>query len=115
MLNDMATALAEDAGRNLILAPFFADQLERTHGALRRVVAAGALAGLPVPALACGPGLVRHDAHRARHREHDPGASATSSARMASNGSTVAPASTAPGAATADRGVRHVPVAPRSG
>jgi 6-phosphogluconate dehydrogenase len=54
MLNDMATALAEDAGRNLILAPFFADHLRRTIPALRRVVAAGALNGLGLPALSSG-------------------------------------------------------------
>ena len=54
MLNDMASALAEDAGRNLMLAPFFADHLRRSVPALRRVVAAGALHGLACPALASG-------------------------------------------------------------
>jgi 6-phosphogluconate dehydrogenase len=54
MLNDMATALAEDAARNLIFAPFFADHLKRTHAALRRVVATAAASGLPVPALSSG-------------------------------------------------------------
>ncbi len=54
MLNDMATALAEDPNRNLMLAPFFADHLKSTHTALRQTVAAGALHGLPVPALASG-------------------------------------------------------------
>ena len=54
MLNDMATALTEDAGRNLMLAPYFADHLKATHGALRQVIAAGALSGLPLPALASG-------------------------------------------------------------
>ncbi len=54
MLNDMATALTEDAGRNLMLAPFFADHLKECHGALRKVVAAGASHGLPLPALAAG-------------------------------------------------------------
>ena len=54
MLNDMATALTEDAGRNLMLAPFFAEHLKATHGALRQVIAAGALSGLPLPALATG-------------------------------------------------------------
>jgi 6-phosphogluconate dehydrogenase len=54
MLNDMATALAEDASRNLILAPFFADHLRRTIPALRKVVAAGALNGLGLPALSYG-------------------------------------------------------------
>ena len=54
MLNDMATALTEDAMRNLMLAPFFADHLKASHGALRQVIAAGALGGLPLPALASG-------------------------------------------------------------
>jgi 6-phosphogluconate dehydrogenase len=54
MLNDMALALAEDPSRNLILAPFFADLLQRTLPALRRVVAAGALHGLGLPALSGG-------------------------------------------------------------
>jgi 6-phosphogluconate dehydrogenase len=54
MLNDMATALTEDSNRNLMLAPFFADLLRQSHGALRKVVAAAALHGLPMPALASG-------------------------------------------------------------
>ncbi len=54
MLNDMATALAEDPSRNLMLAPFFADHLSKSHNALRKVVAQAALNGLPVPALAAG-------------------------------------------------------------
>jgi 6-phosphogluconate dehydrogenase len=54
MLNDMATALAEDPARNLMLAPFFADHLRRSVPALRRVVAAGALSGLGLPALSSG-------------------------------------------------------------
>jgi 6-phosphogluconate dehydrogenase len=54
MLNDMAMALEEDAGRNLIRAPFFADHLRRTIPALRKVVAAGAVHGLGLPALSCG-------------------------------------------------------------
>ncbi len=54
MLNDMANALAEDPGRNLMLAPFFADHLAKSHDALRKVVAHAALNGLPVPALAAG-------------------------------------------------------------
>ena len=54
MLNDMATALTEDANRNLMLAPFFSDLLNNSHGALRKVVAAAALHGLPMPALASG-------------------------------------------------------------
>ena len=54
MLNDMAGALAEDPGRNLMQAPFFADHLRRSVPALRRIVASGALHGLPCPALASG-------------------------------------------------------------
>lgn len=54
MLNDMAEALADDPGRNLILAPFFADHLRRSIPALRKVVAAGAIHGLACPALASG-------------------------------------------------------------
>ncbi|PLL14109.1 phosphogluconate dehydrogenase (NADP(+)-dependent, decarboxylating) [Tabrizicola sp. TH137] len=54
MLNDMAAALAEDPARNLILAPFFAAQLDRSLPALRRVVAAGALQGMGLPALSAG-------------------------------------------------------------
>ena len=54
MLNDMATALTEESGRNLMLAPFFADHLRACHVALRKVVATGALHGLAVPALASG-------------------------------------------------------------
>ncbi len=54
MLNDMAKALADDPGRNLMLAPFFADHLRRSVPALRHVVAAGALHGLACPALASG-------------------------------------------------------------
>ena len=54
MLNDMAAALAQDPSRNLMLAPFFADHLQRSHGALRKLVAQAAMNGLPVPALAAG-------------------------------------------------------------
>ena len=54
MLNDMATALAEDPGRNLMLAPFFADHLSRAIPCLRQLVALSALNGLPVPALSAG-------------------------------------------------------------
>ena len=54
MLNDMATALAEDPARNLMLAPFFADHLRRSLPGLRPVVAAGALNGLGLPALSSG-------------------------------------------------------------
>jgi 6-phosphogluconate dehydrogenase len=54
MLNDMAKALAEDPARNLILAPFFAEHLRRTLPSLRKIVAAGALNGLGLPALSYG-------------------------------------------------------------
>ncbi|WP_151719122.1 NADP-dependent phosphogluconate dehydrogenase [Gemmobacter serpentinus] len=54
MLNDMAAALADDAGRNLILAPFFADKIEAGLPALRQVVAQAALHGHAVPALSAG-------------------------------------------------------------
>ena len=54
MLNDMATALAEDPARNLMLAPHFADHLMRAVPCLRQVVALAALNGLPVPALSAG-------------------------------------------------------------
>jgi 6-phosphogluconate dehydrogenase len=52
MLDDMATALsrAED-GRPLAFAPGFSDRIEEGLPALRRVVAAAVVAGLPVPAL----------------------------------------------------------------
>jgi len=54
MLNDMASALEQAPGRNLIMAPFFAARLRECLPALRRVVAAGATHGLPMPALASG-------------------------------------------------------------
>ncbi len=54
MLNDMAAALAEDADRNLILAPFFAELIQKTAPALRQTVAAGVASGHPMPALASG-------------------------------------------------------------
>lgn len=54
MLNDMAEALGQDPTRNLMLAPFFADLLQQTTPALRRIVAAGALNGLGLPALSAG-------------------------------------------------------------
>ena len=54
MLNDMATALTENPNRNLMLAPFFATHLKNSHTGLRQTVAAGALHGLPLPALASG-------------------------------------------------------------
>ena len=54
MLDAMATALAEDPGRNLILAPAFAQELTRCLPALRQTVAAAALYGHALPALSAG-------------------------------------------------------------
>jgi 6-phosphogluconate dehydrogenase len=54
MLNDMAAALDGDPGRNLILAPAFAERLRDCEADLRRTVAVAVLHGLPVPALAAG-------------------------------------------------------------
>ncbi|WEF22949.1 NADP-dependent phosphogluconate dehydrogenase [Paracoccus sp. S3-43] len=54
MLNDMAAALAEDPGRNLVLAPFFAGLIETALPGLRQVVAEGAARGHALPALASG-------------------------------------------------------------
>jgi 6-phosphogluconate dehydrogenase len=54
MLNDMAAALAENPGRGLMLAPFFADHLKANAPGLRGVVAAGATFGQPLPALSAG-------------------------------------------------------------
>lgn len=54
MLDDMARALAEDPGRNLIFAPFFTNLIRRHIPALRQTVSAAATAGLALPALASG-------------------------------------------------------------
>ncbi len=54
MLNDMATALEEDQGRDLMFAPFFADHLRASTPGLRQAVSVGAAHGLPLPALAAG-------------------------------------------------------------
>ena len=54
MLNDMATALQDHPGENLMFAPFFADMLRRNHVRLRRVVGYAATSGNPVPALSAG-------------------------------------------------------------
>lgn len=51
MLNDMATALRNDAGQNLMFSAHFADLLKASHGALRQVVAIATETGHPVPAL----------------------------------------------------------------
>jgi 6-phosphogluconate dehydrogenase len=62
MLDDMATALDDDAETNLVFTPRFADLMRETHGALRRVVAEAALNGHPTPALSSG--LAYFDAMR---------------------------------------------------
>jgi len=54
MLNDMAAALSDDPGRNLMRSPFFANLLRNAHQGLRETVAEAARVGLPVPALALG-------------------------------------------------------------
>jgi 6-phosphogluconate dehydrogenase len=54
MLDDMASALAEDLSRNLILAPLFVDHLKRTMPSLRKVVATAAMHGHALPALSAG-------------------------------------------------------------
>jgi 6-phosphogluconate dehydrogenase len=51
MLDDMASALSGDPSLNLMFAPYFSDLLARSHGGLRFVVAQGAIAGTPAPAL----------------------------------------------------------------
>lgn len=62
MLDDMSESLAEDADRNLMMAPHFATLLQKNHGALRACVAQGALNGIAMPALASG--LAYFDAMR---------------------------------------------------
>ena len=51
MLNDMASALSENATENLMFAPGFIEQLKDTENDLRAVVAMSSLSGQPVPAL----------------------------------------------------------------
>ena len=51
MLDDMASALSEAPGQSLMAAPFFADWLTKTHGALRYVTATAARSGNPAPAM----------------------------------------------------------------
>ncbi len=50
MLDDMAQAFAEAPDRSLMAAPFFADRIASSHGALRQVVSVAALHGIAVPA-----------------------------------------------------------------
>jgi 6-phosphogluconate dehydrogenase len=54
MLNDMAKALSEDPGRNLVLAPDFARLVADGLPALRQVVTQGVGAGHALPALSAG-------------------------------------------------------------
>ena len=56
MLDDMAQALSGDATTNLMFAPSFAERLRATNGSLRSVIAEGALAAIPTPALAAALG-----------------------------------------------------------
>ena len=56
MLNDMATALGEDPGRNLMFAPYFADLLRHNEAALRKVTAVAVAHGLPIPAMSAALG-----------------------------------------------------------
>lgn len=51
MLNDMATALSQDATENLMFASQFTEHLKDKEGDLRAVVAKSSLSGQPVPAL----------------------------------------------------------------
>ncbi|KIT17536.1 NADP-dependent phosphogluconate dehydrogenase [Jannaschia aquimarina] len=62
MLDDMASALADHPGDNLMRTPHFAEMLKSTHDALRQVVSQAALAGHSVPALSSG--LAYFDAMR---------------------------------------------------
>lgn len=52
MLDDMAAAFEDAPGTTLMAAPYFAEILSETIGALRAVVIAASGAGLPVPAMA---------------------------------------------------------------
>lgn len=54
MLNDMAEALTQNPALNLMFSDFFAARMTANEGALRQVVAASALNGLPAPALSAG-------------------------------------------------------------
>ncbi|MBS1302873.1 NADP-dependent phosphogluconate dehydrogenase [Loktanella sp. SALINAS62] len=62
MLDDMATALEDGDGENLMLSSRFSAELSTYHVALRQVVAQAALHGLPMPALSSG--LAYFDAMR---------------------------------------------------
>jgi 6-phosphogluconate dehydrogenase len=63
LLDTMAQAFSTGvAGGNLLMAPAFIAMMREAHPSLRRVVAAAAQAGLPVPALACA--LAYFDGYR---------------------------------------------------
>ena len=52
LLNDMASALSDHPGKNLMNAPVFADMMKSTHNNLRKLVATAITHGHAVPALA---------------------------------------------------------------
>lgn len=54
MLDDMASALAEDNQRNLMLAPHFAGLIKNGAAGFRQTVGTAIAHGLPVPALSSG-------------------------------------------------------------
>ncbi len=56
LLDDMAQALGQDPGTNLMFAPRFAEQLGKSNASLRAVVAQAALSGIPTPALSAALG-----------------------------------------------------------
>ena len=51
MLNDMASALAQNPIENLMFAPYFVNILKSKSNALREVVTTSLSSGLPIPAL----------------------------------------------------------------
>jgi 6-phosphogluconate dehydrogenase len=51
MLNDMASALAQNPNENLMFAPYFVNILKSKSNALREVVTTSLSSGLPIPAL----------------------------------------------------------------
>ncbi len=64
MLNDMADALSEHSGINLMFSPFFADIMKKSHAELRKVVSEAALSGNPAPSL--GASLAYFDMMRTK-------------------------------------------------
>lgn len=62
-LGNIQQAFAEEAGLiNLLLAPFFSQAIERAQGGWRRVVAASAQLGIPMPAVSAA--LAYYDGYR---------------------------------------------------